>query len=336
MGADRVHRGEQLGFLAVGAFVLCASVRDVYFAKTFQAHSPLHVAAIAFSLCTVIFLIWNLARGPANLRALRRWPRELLAINATSAVGWICFFYALRGLEPSLVQIVWAGSGPLTITALERLGIALAAPTRLRLGERICQAGILIAIVTAAAVAVTGLSATGPHEGGVAWLGVALALVSGVSITVNALLCKRLNERQVKPEALLSVRFVGVVIVALAPFTPTSAAWSADTASTVALAALLLIVGPLYLNQLGISLASPMTVRVVHALGPVLVFLLQVLEGRLPASAYSLAAIVLYSTSTVAAAVARQWLGGGKPAAEGFRLLGEGLAEARGHGRLLG
>jgi drug/metabolite transporter (DMT)-like permease len=309
MGADKVQRGEQLGFLAVGAFVLCASVRDVYFAKTFQAHSPLHVAAIAFSLCTVIFLIWNLARGPANLRALRRWPRELLAINATSAVGWICFFYALRSLEPSLVQIVWAGIGPLTITGLEGLGIALAASTHLRLEERVCQAGIFVAIVTAAAVAVTGLSATGPQEGGAAWLGVALALVSGASITVNTLLCKRLNERQVKPEALLSVRFVGVVIVALAlaPFTHSPTAWSAGTASTVALAALVLIVAPLYVNQLGISLASPMTVRVVHALGPVLVFLLQILDGRLPASAYSLAAIALYSTSTVAAAIARRW-----------------------------
>lgn len=48
MGSDATRKGEQLGFLAVGAFVVCASLRDVYFAKIFQAHSPLHVAAIKY------------------------------------------------------------------------------------------------------------------------------------------------------------------------------------------------------------------------------------------------------------------------------------------------
>jgi hypothetical protein len=75
----------------------------------------------------------------------------------------------------------------------------------------------------------------------------------------------------------------------------------------VATFALLLIVLPLYLNQRGIALASPMTVRVAHAAGPIFVFGLQCVEGRLPASAWSRAAIAVYSTSAAFTVTARQW-----------------------------
>ena len=63
----------------------------------------------------------------------------------------------------------------------------------------------------------------------------------------------------------------------------------------MAAAAVLLIVLPLYLNQRGVALASPMTVRVVHAAGPVLVFALQLADGRFSASPWSLAVIIAYS-----------------------------------------
>jgi hypothetical protein len=59
-------------------------------------------------------------------------------------------------------------------------------------------------------------------------------------------------------------------------------------------------------NQIGISLASPLTVRVVLAAGPVLIFLVQLFEGRLSASPYSLTAATLYAVAAVAAGVARQ------------------------------
>jgi predicted ABC-type exoprotein transport system permease subunit len=83
----------------------------------------------------------------------------------------------------------------------------------------------------------------------------------------------------------------------------------------IAFAALLLIVLPSYVNQIGIALASPLTVRAVLALGPVLVFLLQLVEGRLPSSAATLAACVLYAVFAVASAVARRRAIGVAPAA---------------------
>jgi hypothetical protein len=68
----------------------------------------------------------------------------------------------------------------------------------------------------------------------------------------------------------------------------------------------LLVVFPIYVNQVGISLASPLTVRVVMALTPVLLFGLQLVEGRLSPSPYSLAGALLYGVAAIAAAVARR------------------------------
>ena len=59
------------------------------------------------------------------------------------------------------------------------------------------------------------------------------------------------------------------------------------------------------MNLVGISLASPLTVRAVMALGPVLIFGLQLVEGRLSPSPYSLATAALYGIFAVAAALAR-------------------------------
>jgi predicted ABC-type exoprotein transport system permease subunit len=70
-------------------------------------------------------------------------------------------------------------------------------------------------------------------------------------------------------------------------------------------ASLLFIVFPNYVNQIGIALASPLTVRVVLALAPLIVFVLQWAEGRLPPSPSSLATAGLYGGCATAAALAR-------------------------------
>ncbi len=299
-------RRETAGFLVTGLFVALASLRDVYLSGLFQRVSPLHVAVIAFSLATASFLAVTLLRHPAHLgRALRAW-RDLAGINATSAVAWIGYFYALGLLEPSLVQVLWAGIGPVAVTLCAKLAPSLGEAPELGRAERFLQRAILVTLALTAAVAVTGLSGAGPSSPGRAALGVLLAIVSGASISVNAVLCRKLNDAGVGPAALVGLRFAAVVVAAAAlgavfpaPLPP------AGVAAELALASFLLIVLPVYVNQIGISLASPITVRVVMALGPVAVFLLQLPAGRFALSPWSLACVLTYSALAVGAAAVR-------------------------------
>ena len=48
---------------------------------------------------------------------------------------------------------------------------------------------------------------------------------------------------------------------------------------------------PIYLNQIGVKLASPLTVRVLLALGPVFLIALQTAVGGMKLSGYSLAGV---------------------------------------------
>ena len=301
---------EAAGFLVASLFVCLAAMRDVYLAGVFQQISPLHVAVVAFGLCSLIFLPVTLLRGPQRLRRVVRHPLEVFWINVTSAVAWLAYLYALRLAEPALVQVLWAGIGPLAVTRLERIGALRTRSVRLSRGEEHLHLGIFASLVLTTLVILTGLSGSGTQRAVLAPLGVGLALISGVSITINTMLCKRLNEVGVSPDALVSIRFVGVVLAALMLGLLTGdtgfVSWSVTTGSSMAVAALLLIVLPVYVNQIGISLASPITVRGVLALGPVLVFLLQLWEGRLMSSPYSLTSIVLYSTFALSAAFVRQ------------------------------
>ena len=170
--------------------------------------------------------------------------------------------------------------------------------------------GLLVSLALAAVVAVGGLSGAGPRPLGTAALGIALATGAGVSISMSTVLCRRLNDAGVAPTALVSVRFIGAIVLAAALALSSTHELSTllprSDRAVVLGAMLLLIVFPIYVSQIGISRASPLTVRAVLALGPVVIFLLQLVEGRLSPSPYSLACALLYGLFAVSAAVARR------------------------------
>ena len=301
--------GEAAGFLASLAFMALASVRDVYFGGLFQSTDPLGVAVVAFAMCALGFAPIALVRSPESFRLLARRPGEVLAVNVTTALAWIAFFYALRTIEPLLVQILFSGVGPLSVSWLDRL-VVLTRPEPLGRTERAIHLGLLGSLVLAAVVVVGGLSGMGRQSAGTALLGVGLAVGAGISISLSTVLSRRLSDTGVRPSALVSVRFVGAIVLAAALAIVSGGGLSLGGSRheiVVAIVAVLaLIVFPIYVNQVGTALASPVTVRAVLALGPVVIFVLQLLEGRLTPSPYSLACAMVYGPFAVSAAVARR------------------------------
>src|SRR5712691_1024051 len=151
----RTHQSrEAAGFLVSVAFVCLAAVRDVYLGGLFQRVSPLLVAMVAFTLCTLVLLPIGLVNSRDSLAVLLRRPRDLFWVNVTSAIAWLAFLYALRLIEPSLVQILYSGIGPLSVVWIDRhlQGASPAIP--LTRAERPIYFGLLASLVFAAAVAV--------------------------------------------------------------------------------------------------------------------------------------------------------------------------------------
>jgi len=139
-------------------------------------------------------------------------------------------------------------------------------------------------------------------------LGVILAVAGGVAMSVSTMQCRALNDAGVRPGLLFPLRYPLTAVAAgiLALMSPPGISDTTPEISTLMAIAALLILVPSYINQVAISLASPLTVRVVMAGAPVIVFLLETIEGRLWPSLYSLAAAMLYALFAILAGLARQ------------------------------
>ncbi|MCI0431220.1 MAG: hypothetical protein L0210_11865 [Rhodospirillales bacterium] len=289
------------------AFVLASAGRDLWFGHVFQDHDIFAVAAVTFTTATAIFVAAALLRDADQLvRLLRAW-RLLLFINAATAAAWLSYFHALARLEPAVVNTLHAGIGPATIAAAAACGIHAAGQDPLSRNERRVQAGVLLVLAALVGIVLAGGAGFAPTSAGARLEAVAAALGSGVAITLALLATKRLNALGVGSDGVLATRFLAVVVVAgiVASSRGTlGLALDADLLH-IAAAGLLLIVLPIYFLQLGLARSAPITVEVLCAIGPVLIFAGQMVEGRVPASPWTLTAILAYAGLSAVGALLR-------------------------------
>lgn len=295
------------GAVFVLAFVVLSAFRDVFFSGALRSAPFFAVTLIAFSICTVAFLVVALMERQRTLRVVFADRRTFLLMNAFTAFAWLCYFQSLRFLEPAISNVLHSGVGPLTIVAMAAVGWRIVDAGAMTPFETACQAAMGLCLAGLVAVALLGLSA---GEGGAtALIGCTFAIASGIFITIATLYAKRLHDEGASAAAVVATRFIGVLLAAAVAlsFGPEArlAAASPATWLTLAPAAFMLMAVPIYLNQIGVKRASPLTVRVLLALGPVFLIALQTMVGGLKLSPYSLTGIAAYCAIAVAAALMR-------------------------------
>jgi drug/metabolite transporter (DMT)-like permease len=242
-----------------------------------------------------------------ELHKLRRHIRTVLAINVTTALAWSCYFFGLSRLEPSVVNTLHSAMGPLTVVALATLGAPLAQTGAVRRGEYFGTAGMALAVVGLWWVVLSGNSGLPASDAGADLVSLALLLVSGSMITVSLLYCKRLHDQGISAEAVTSVRYLALIVLAGAVLLCKGQVPVITTAgglATLSVVATLLIVLPLFALQVGIAHTAPLTAHVLRALGPVFVFACEQLDDRMSYSTPTLACILVYSAAAVASNLA--------------------------------
>ena len=289
------------------AFVVLSAFRDVFFADALRSAPFFAVALIAFATCTAAFLLVALCERERTLRVVFTDWRAFLLMNLFTACAWLQYFQSLRFLEPAIANVLHAGLGPLTIMAMGAIGWRIVDAGRMTAIETACQAAMALCLVALVAVALTGLSA---GEGGtVALAGCAFAVGSGIAITLATLYAKRLHDQGASAAAVVATRFLGVLAAAMVAlsFLPDARAAAVAPATWLALApaAFLFMAVPIYFNQIGVKLATPITVRVLLALGPVFLIVLQTAVGGLALSGWSLAGVLAYCTIALGAVFVR-------------------------------
>ena len=307
---------DRLGFGAIVVSLLLTSFRDMYLWTLFQGVSPLHVAVLAFTLSAVFFLPVTLTRHRHDFRVLAKLPGQAILMNAACAVSWIAYFCALKALEPSLAQMLCAGMGPIVANVAEwRSGPAM----RSSRAELALHLGIVACLVLAVVPSLHSAFGGEGRSDRIVY-GIVMALVSGVTLAIYRVSCSVLNRNGVAPLTILAVRspIVAVVAAVVAWSTGDTAvgAWSASGLALVATNCIVLIVLPIYVNQVGVALAAPVTAGVASAFQPTLLFGLQALFGQgrddaAGSSPYAAICILVYSSFAMASTVLR----GGKAGA---------------------
>ncbi len=171
-----------LGIGFVLTFVISTAFRDIYFSGVFQNYSFFAIVLLAFPLCTICFTLVTTVKAPRQFLILLRHWRDTLWLNITSAAAWLSYFYALKTLEPSVVNTIHVGVGPITIIALSGFGIHIAQAVSVRQLEKLCYLGIVIILALLGVSVLAGWSASAQATVASNSLSLLLALASGVFI----------------------------------------------------------------------------------------------------------------------------------------------------------
>ncbi len=296
-----------LGPALILAFVLSQALRDVYLAHVFRSVDVFATIVAAFLPMALAFGALGLWRDRAGMLRLRKHWRVVVAMNVTTALAWTSYFFGLKALQPSVVNALHSGMGPLTVVGLGLAGLRIAGQDKWSRLEGLCYAGLGASLAFLWFVVLDGRSGRLDFTLSAALFGLCALIVSGVSITLSHLLAKRLNESGIGANAVTAVRYLLIVAMAMTALSlgrPTGLAGPLDWASLALLAAPLIAL-PLYALQVGISLTPALTAQVLRALGPVVVFALELVDPKIDWSTPALLGVLLYSAFALGAGAAR-------------------------------
>lgn len=165
-------------------FAISQGARDAFFGNLFQSVSFFLVAVLAFGTSALVFTGIASWRKDGNLARLPESKPAFAALNVTTAIAWLSFFFGLRYLEPAVVATLYNGVGPLTILVLQAAGWIRAA-SRPSPGERACYAGIATTLAALVAVVLTNRSGLKVSDFAVQGSALVAVLLGGMTITIS-------------------------------------------------------------------------------------------------------------------------------------------------------
>ncbi|WP_419912074.1 hypothetical protein [Hoeflea sp.] len=292
------------GLIYCLAFVGLEAFQAVYLGAVFQSVDSFAVGGLVFGISVIGCTVATALFRPAELAAAIRAWRVIVLLNVIVTVTWSTYFFAIQLVEPAIAFTVFSGMVPLGTVIAGWLGLPEAASKRQRL-ENAGYAIILLSIIALAAITVFGFS--GFVRGG--WMagftGVALAAVSGGFTALVILFSVRLNGRGVGPLPAFGLRFILYTVLSMLAFLlgldDKGTSVPAGEMVRIVFIGLLVIAYPLYLLQKAIPLVHASVIAAFAALGPVIVFVMQLVEGRVDYAIATLTGTALYMVGALLA-----------------------------------
>lgn len=292
------------GILWCFVFVTLEAVQAVYFGSVFQDVSPFLVGGTIFTVTTLGCLCWVQLRAPAEAVAAWRSRSSVVGMNVAAAVAWLAYLPSIALIEPAIAFTIFSGMVPLAAVGAYFLGVPEGEKPR----SVVELSGLsLISLSLAFLSLITLLSVSGFVARSLltAALGTCLAAASGIGIAVMLFYCRRLAKAGVGSVAQFGLRFLLYVPLAAAGNVLFARQYAIPTlldAIFIFVVGLLVIAFPIYAVQKSIIMVDALTVGVLTSLGPLFVFLFQMIEGRFDQSSLTLCGLAIYFAGAVSAA----------------------------------
>ncbi|MEM7464929.1 MAG: DMT family transporter [Pseudomonadota bacterium] len=299
------QRNEVHGILWCFVFLVLDALQAVFFGTYLQRTDAFFTGALVFGVPTVLILLWLCFWEREQLRLAFADLSSLIGLNVTAAGAWLTYLIALQLVEPAIAFTLFSGILPIAAVASRRFGFREALPVRNRL-EAVGHIILILGMLVLAVGTLAGYS--GFVRGGflAAFAGLSLAIASGVFITGMLLYGGRLDSGGVRPLAQFGLRFPLYVILALIGYWMGIDAKDPITSRDILILLTigsLLLAFPIYAVQKAVSLTSTLTITAIAAAGPLVVFVLQMVEGRVDYSAATAFGLAIYFIGAIAAAL---------------------------------
>ncbi len=303
--------GAILGLVWGFAFVFTESFQAVFFGALFQDLSPFLFGLFVFGITSFLFIGWTAFKQPEQITAALNNPRPLITINVCVSLAVMAYFTSIKLIEPAIAYCISAGAMPITTYILYRCGVREGEGMRNKV-EGFGNLLLLGSILYLGVITIAGSSGFVRGNQLYALLGVLLAITDGFFFTWVLVHSQRLDKVGVGPGAVFGLRFILYTILVgiiayVEPATNVAGMPSVLSEPTdfsfIILIGVLLTIPPLYALQKAVALLSTLTISTLTALGPFIIFGLQLYEGRVEYAPATLIGLVIYSAGALIAAV---------------------------------
>lgn len=294
-----------LGVLLAFVFVLLESTQFVFFGGLFQHMSSFLFGFLVFGITIIAFVGWTIFRDPQQIRYAVSSPGALIGVNVMAVLAFTSYLLSVQLVEPAITYTISAGAMPITAWALHKFGVGEGEDMRNRM-EALGSFLLFVGILYLAWVTVSGQSGFVRGGTNAAVAGVLLAIADGVFFTWVLVFSQRLDRAGVGPGAVLGLRlplYVMVAGVCVLNEVDHKVTLETSEITLYVAAGLMLTIPPLYTLQKAISMISTLTLSALTALGPFIIFILQLFEGRVDYSAATLGGLAIYCVGSLLAAI---------------------------------
>ena len=217
---------------------------------------------------------------PDTYNLIKKNIKSVVLVNITTVGSWVGFFVAVKYIEPAILSAIAKGVGPLVIIFISFWILKNYNVSKVKI---ISIFGIIIS--TAYLVYILLNTKNESSLLFTNFIGILMALLCGVSLSLNTIVTKGLNDNNFSVSNVMLVRFILLIILSgfLANIDVLVYTFKNSWLVILAIAVIGNLIS-LYFLQLGISKISPLSISYILVLAPIITLISQLFSGHIPFS----------------------------------------------------